>query len=176
MAYNSYDRDARGGRIRSKGNEQRHASQRSNVMNDQAGTNERDELTDATKRTKRTKQAQPPAPAAHDAPARQASQAGQATQAPQASPGSQASLKLFSQDEWERIVGALGFSPRQEQVARCLLSGMADREISGRIGISLPTVRTHMWRMFEKYDLASRVDLVLLIFHAFRQGEDGDGN
>lgn len=136
-------------------------------MNDKAGTNERDELTDATKRTKRTTQAHPPAPAAHDASAPQAGQAAQT---------SPTSLKLFSQDEWERIVGALGFSPRQEQVARCLLSGMADREISGRIGISLPTVRTHMWRMFEKYDLASRVDLVLLIFHAFRKGEDGDDN
>lgn len=57
----------------------------------------------------------------------------------------------------------LQMSVRQAQILACLCVGHADKQIADSIGISLPTLRTHMARLFDKYKVNGRVDLVLYV-------------
>ena len=64
---------------------------------------------------------------------------------------------------------------RQGQIVRCLLRGKSDKEISATLGISVPTVRTHMSRLFRKFGVSDRVELILLMLSQLRRdGDDAD--
>lgn len=75
---------------------------------------------------------------------------------------------VFDDHEWENLVSALALSRRQEQIARGVLSGMSDKELAENLGISLPTIRTHIGRLFYKFDVDNRVEMVLHFVHEFR--------
>ncbi|AQT68040.1 Response regulator protein VraR [Anaerohalosphaera lusitana] len=77
--------------------------------------------------------------------------------------------QLFSCDEWEMLVGDLGLSRRQGELMYLLVHGYSDRQIGGKLGISLATVRTHISRLFQKFDLQDRVELNCLVFGKFRE-------
>jgi DNA-binding CsgD family transcriptional regulator len=76
---------------------------------------------------------------------------------------------IFSDQEWQALVDDLELSQRQEQIARGVLSGMSDKELSENLGISLPTIRTHIGRLFYKFEVDNRVGMVLRFVHQFRQ-------
>lgn len=61
------------------------------------------------------------------------------------------------------LIRDLQMSVRQAQILACLCVGQADKQIADCIGISLPTLRTHMARLFDKYKVSGRVELVLHI-------------
>jgi DNA-binding NarL/FixJ family response regulator len=50
-------------------------------------------------------------------------------------------------------------SPRQQEVAVLLLQGYRDCEIGAQLKMALPTVRTHVSRLMEKYGAATRAEL-----------------
>jgi DNA-binding NarL/FixJ family response regulator len=75
----------------------------------------------------------------------------------------------FTPDEWTELVDKTDMSQRQKQIARCILCGMGDKQIAEEIGIKVPTVRTHMSRLFNKLDVGDRVELVLHFVHQFRR-------
>jgi DNA-binding CsgD family transcriptional regulator len=75
----------------------------------------------------------------------------------------------FTPNEWSELADASEMSPRQKQIAQCILSGMGDKQIAEEIGIKVPTVRTHMGRLFDKLDVNDRVELVLHFMHRFRE-------
>ena len=75
---------------------------------------------------------------------------------------------LFSDGEWARTQSELGLSPRQAQIVRHVLQGKADKQIAHDLGISLPTVRTHMRRLFAKFELRDRLELTLLVLASLR--------
>ena len=75
---------------------------------------------------------------------------------------------LFSDREWTRTQQELGLSPRQAQIVRLVLQGNADKQIAQELNISLATVRTHMRRLFEKFDLSDRLELTLLVLTSLR--------
>jgi DNA-binding CsgD family transcriptional regulator len=54
------------------------------------------------------------------------------------------------------------FTPRQRQIARLVAHGYADKDVAARLGISVGTVRTHLYRMYDSYHLRGRVDLIRL--------------
>lgn len=78
---------------------------------------------------------------------------------------------LLSDEEWTRLVRDLALSPRQAEIVEHLLRGESDKQIARSLGISVPTVRTHMGRLFQKFDLNDRVELVLYIFACLREDE-----
>ena len=51
-------------------------------------------------------------------------------------------------------------SAREQDVARCVASGLADKAIARRLGISITTVRTHLDHAFRKLDVNNRVALI----------------
>ena len=78
-------------------------------------------------------------------------------------------LEIFSKTEWIALADSLSLSPRQSQIGRYLCSGFSDKQISNALQISVPTVRTHLSRLFLKFDVQDRHELVIIFFHHFRE-------
>lgn len=53
-------------------------------------------------------------------------------------------------------------SPRERDVARCVAQGLMDKEIARALGISLPSVRTYLQRVFGKLGVHRRAALARL--------------
>jgi DNA-binding NarL/FixJ family response regulator len=51
-------------------------------------------------------------------------------------------------------------SPRQSQILSLMAEGYSDKEIAQRIGVSYPTVRTHIDRIFRDHGLRNRAEAV----------------
>jgi DNA-binding NarL/FixJ family response regulator len=62
------------------------------------------------------------------------------------------------------VAKEVGLSPRQKQIVVLLLKGYADKQIAQELGICLPTVRTHMSRLFAKCNACDRCDLLIHLF------------
>ncbi|MDF1486914.1 response regulator [Tessaracoccus caeni] len=59
-------------------------------------------------------------------------------------------------------------SEREAEVADLVAEGLTNAEIAGRLFLSLPTVKTHLARIFEKLAVTNRVQVALLV-HAARR-------
>lgn len=55
----------------------------------------------------------------------------------------------------------LVLSKREEEVARLVASGLSNREISKKLGLSQHTVKNYLFRVFEKLGFSTRIELVL---------------
>jgi two-component system response regulator NreC len=65
-------------------------------------------------------------------------------------------------------------SEREREVAVAIGHGISTVEIAQRLDISVRTVESHVWRVYRKLDLHSRVELVrLLLRHHVISLEDG---
>lgn len=76
---------------------------------------------------------------------------------------------IFTEEEWKAIAGQLRISRRQEQIARMLLHGYSDKQVAFELKIGLPTVRTHLARLYSKLSAQDRVEVVIRLFRAFRK-------
>ena len=76
---------------------------------------------------------------------------------------------LVSSQEWLALTESLELSPRQADIIRHLLRGESDKQIAHELKISVATVRTHLRRLFQKFDINDRVELILYIFGCLRQ-------
>jgi DNA-binding CsgD family transcriptional regulator len=77
--------------------------------------------------------------------------------------------ELFSTSEWKELIIDLGISQRQADVVWELLHGHSDKQIARQLGVSVGTVRTHLGRLFLRFGLQDRSELILYIFHHFRR-------
>jgi len=66
-----------------------------------------------------------------------------------------------------RPVGAVRLSERELDVVRLVVEGRSNDEIGGRLGIGPKTVESHLRRLFERFDIASRTELAT---RALREG------
>ena len=66
-----------------------------------------------------------------------------------------------------RPVGAVRLSERELDVVRLVVDGRSNDEIGARLGIGPKTVESHLRRLFERFDLASRTELAT---RALREG------
>ena len=73
----------------------------------------------------------------------------------------------FTEKQWERLTDQLLLPPRQQQVIRLLLDGRSDRQIADEIGLAVPTVRSHLGRIYAKFSVQDRTELVIYVFRAF---------
>ena len=76
--------------------------------------------------------------------------------------------ELITEQEWVSVRESLHLSPRQAQVVKELLQAKGDKEIARDIGISVPTVRTHMDRLFLKLGVEDRMELLVHVFARIR--------
>ena len=75
---------------------------------------------------------------------------------------------LFSQEEWKVLASESRLPPRLSQIAYLVLCGNGDKQIAASLGIGIPTVRTHMGRLFTKLDVQDRKEVVLFFFRLHR--------
>ncbi|MHC4636315.1 MAG: response regulator transcription factor [Planctomycetota bacterium] len=76
--------------------------------------------------------------------------------------------EIFSETEWLELINELSLSPRQAEVIQCLFQGLSDKQIAEELQISVATLRTYLSRLFLKFDVQDRVELVLYVFNDFR--------
>ena len=74
---------------------------------------------------------------------------------------------FFSDRAWAGIVKKLGVSPREGEVARCVLAGLRDWQIAEKLGVSLSTIQTHMCRIYKRLAIHRRTELVKRIFSSW---------
>ena len=88
-------------------------------------------------------------------------------------PGERASRAIFLKRE-EPDIPAIGrhlaatfaMTPREISVVVPLLQGKSPAEIADMLGISMPTVRTHFQRLYDKTGAATQADLVRLVLQS----------
>jgi len=69
-----------------------------------------------------------------------------------------------------------GFTPQQSKVANLVARGMTDREIASTIHVSTWTVRYHLRRIFVKFGLTHRSQVVwVCLANRDREGPGGAG-
>ncbi|HEX8945376.1 MAG TPA: LuxR C-terminal-related transcriptional regulator, partial [Gemmatimonadaceae bacterium] len=56
---------------------------------------------------------------------------------------------------------SLGLTPRVLELAGLVVSGLRNRDIAARLGISEGTAKLHLYNVYKKIGVASRVELVL---------------
>lgn len=78
--------------------------------------------------------------------------------------------KLVSDREWIQIRKTAGLSPRQADIVKHIVQGESDKQIARQLNITVPTVRTHLERLFRKFDLNDRVELLVYVFALVRNG------
>jgi len=83
---------------------------------------------------------------------------------------------IFSQGEWDVLIDELALSLRQSQIVQKLFKGHSDKQIARELEIAVPTVRTHLTRLFSRFNLADRNELILQVFCRFREGCPRSGN
>jgi DNA-binding CsgD family transcriptional regulator len=57
---------------------------------------------------------------------------------------------------------AFGITQRESEVVSLISQGLSNQEIADRLHVSLATVRTHIYNVFQKTGAGSRVDLLRL--------------
>jgi DNA-binding NarL/FixJ family response regulator len=75
---------------------------------------------------------------------------------------------LLSEQEWTSVRQKLGLSTQQAEMVRGLLQAKGDKEIAQSMGISVPTVRTYMSRVFHKLGVEDRIEVVLHVVSCLR--------
>jgi DNA-binding NarL/FixJ family response regulator len=73
-----------------------------------------------------------------------------------------------------RAVNAHGLSllsKRELQVVRCLAEGLSNREIAQRLELSQHTVKNHLFRVFDKLGVSSRIELLFMTLNQSAPGQ-----
>ncbi len=81
-----------------------------------------------------------------------------------------AQREIFSETQWGELVDNLELSPRLHDVIRCIFKGYSDKQIASQLDISVSTVRSYLWRMFIKFDIHDRNELILHVVDTFLTG------
>ncbi len=77
--------------------------------------------------------------------------------------------RMFSPQEWSEIRQDLSLPPRQAEVVERLLLGHSDKQIAQDLGMSVPTVRTHLCRLFSRLGVEDRCELIVYVYSRFRE-------
>jgi len=77
--------------------------------------------------------------------------------------------RVFSYGEWLQLKADLALSPRQAEVVEQLFLGHSDKQIAYALSMSVPTVRTHLCRLFSRFGVEDRCELVVQVFAYFKR-------
>lgn len=83
----------------------------------------------------------------------------------------------MSEGDWNAVAEQLALSPRQTRIVELVVCGLKDRQIADELGISVPTVRTYLSRIFSRLHVDDRVALIVRVFSLAheRNGEVRNG-
>jgi DNA-binding NarL/FixJ family response regulator len=84
-------------------------------------------------------------------------------------PAARGSVKIPPDIDWRDLVAAMDLPLQQAKIVELLLQGMQDKQIAYELGLSRQTVRTYLNRIFARFHVADRVELVIRVFAGYRQ-------
>jgi DNA-binding NarL/FixJ family response regulator len=61
------------------------------------------------------------------------------------------------------LLGQYGITGREAEVIRLVAQGLPNKQIASDLGVSFATVRTHLYNVFRKTGVSSRIELVRLL-------------
>jgi DNA-binding CsgD family transcriptional regulator len=64
----------------------------------------------------------------------------------------------------ETLVREHNISKREREIMELILAGMSNKEIEGKLFISVNTVKNHVYHLFQKLGINSRSQLMHLVF------------
>ena len=73
-------------------------------------------------------------------------------------------FETLAEGKTARVVNAKGMpllTKREEQITQLVAEGLPNNEICANLGVSTHTVKNHLFRIYEKLGISSRVELVL---------------
>jgi DNA-binding NarL/FixJ family response regulator len=74
-------------------------------------------------------------------------------------------LEALAQPTFANFCGSDSrLSPREREVVRCVAEGLTNRQIAQRLKLTEHTVKNYLFRIFDKLELSSRVEVVLYAF------------
>jgi DNA-binding NarL/FixJ family response regulator len=80
----------------------------------------------------------------------------------------------LDQRKWIHLASNLRLPPQQQKIVELILRGMQDKQIAIRLGISVPTVRTYLSRLYARLGVSDRMELVLKLFADSQHMDDID--
>jgi DNA-binding NarL/FixJ family response regulator len=63
-------------------------------------------------------------------------------------------------------------SKREEEIACLVASGLSNREVSKKLGLSGHTVKNYLFRIYEKFGFSTRVELAMYMLHQTKHPVD----
>jgi DNA-binding NarL/FixJ family response regulator len=72
-------------------------------------------------------------------------------------------------EKWNQLVATLKLSPQQTRIVELILRNCGDKQIAAELNLKVPTVRTHLDRIFKRLKIEDRGALVLMLFAASHQ-------
>lgn len=66
--------------------------------------------------------------------------------------------------EWTAVVAELELSPQQARIVQLVLQGFGNKQIAFAMHLHESTVRTYLGRIFQRLNVADRLELAIRIF------------
>ncbi len=73
------------------------------------------------------------------------------------------SLQLRTEKEMSRLFTKYNISEREQEILRLIMKGKSNKDIEDTLFISLPTVKSHIYRIYKKMKVKSRLELIRLV-------------
>jgi DNA-binding NarL/FixJ family response regulator len=77
--------------------------------------------------------------------------------------------RVFTSQTWNELKQDLALSRRQADVVEQLLQGHSDKQIARELQMSVPTVRTHLCRLFSRFGVEDRCELIVHVYARSRE-------
>lgn len=75
-----------------------------------------------------------------------------------------------------RDAGERFLSKREYEIAQLVATGLSNLEVSVKLGLSRHTVKNYLFRIFEKLEISTRIELVLYILSQVEPSDEGADN
>ena len=75
----------------------------------------------------------------------------------------------LSQEHWQAVVEAMQLSPQEARVVELVLRGACEKQVSAKLGIGVPTIRTYLTRIGAKTETHGRMELALHVLGVSHQ-------
>lgn len=72
--------------------------------------------------------------------------------------------RAFTAQQWRALRDAVGLSPREFEVIQSVFDGRSIENIADRLDLSPHTVRTYLHRLYDKFEVGTRTELVIRVF------------
>jgi len=82
------------------------------------------------------------------------------------------SMSILTAREWASLATRVRLSPRERDVLDCLVNGASEKEIAAGLSISVPTVHTHVMRLYRRVGAHNRAELLRFLLLALRDARN----